>query len=72
MELFECGLAAKSVDLLAHGVRHLAESGVEDVENRLAGILDEAFLATFDDTFLKTLLEGEFFEESDVGHGFVG
>ena len=88
MELFESPLAADSIDLLAYGVRHLAEPGVEDVENRLAGRLDDAFLTafltTFDETFLDTFLEtfletflnaffkGEFFEEGNVGHGFVG
>ena len=76
MELFQCRLAAEGVDPLAYGVRHLAEPGVENIENRLAGILEEAFLAavdeTFLETFLKALLEGEFFEEGDVGHGFVG
>ena len=40
------------------------EPGVEDVKNRLAGILENAFLEAF--------LEGEFFEEGDVGHDFVG
>ena len=72
MEIFEIPFAAEDIDLLAYGIGHLAEPGVEDVENRLAGILDEAFLATLDDTFLKPLLEGEFFEEGDVGHSFVG
>ena len=76
MELFQCRLAAQGVDLLADGVGHMAEPSVENVENRLAGILEEAFLAavdeTFLETFLKALLEGEFFEEGDVGHGFVG
>ena len=84
MEIFEIPFAAGGVDPLAQGVRHLAEPGVKDVENCLAGVLDEAFLAaflpaflttfdeTFLDTFLKPLLEGEFFEEGDVGHGFVG
>ena len=69
MELFESPLAADSIDLLAYGVRHLAEPGVEDVENRLAGGLDNAFfkafhetfltafLTTFDETFLDTFLE---------------
>ena len=76
MELFQCRLAAQGVDLLADGVGHMAEPSVENVENRLAGILEEAFLAavdeTFLDTFLKPLLEGEFFEEGDVGHSFIG
>ena len=72
MELFQCRLAAQGVDLLAYGVGHLAEPSIENVENRLAGILEEAFLAAVDEAFLKTLLEGEFFEEGDVGHGFVG
>ncbi len=88
MELFQCRLAAKGVNLLAHGVGHMAEPSFENVENRLAGFLEdafleafletfletflEAFLETFLDTFLKPLLEGEFFEEGDVGHSFVG
>ena len=100
MEIFEIPFAAECVDLLAYGVRHLAESGIEDVDNRLAGGLDdaffEAFLTAFEeaflDTFLETFLEaffkaffkafhetflaaffkGEFFEEGDVGHSFVG
>ena len=80
MELFQCRLAAQGVDLLADGVGHLAEPSIENVENRLAGVLEdafletflEAFLETFLDTFLKPLLEGEFFEEGDVGHSFVG
>ena len=62
----------------------MVEPGVEDVDNRLAGILDEAFfeafltafeetfLETFLDTFLETFFKGEFFEEGDVGHSFVG
>ena len=80
MEIFEIPLAAECVDLLAYGIGHLAEPGVEDVENRLAGILDEAFLTAFLtafeeaflDTFLETFFKGEFFEECDVGHGCVG
>ena len=84
MEIFEIPFAAEDIDLLAYGVGHLAESGIEDVDNRLAGILDEAFLAAFltafltafDEAFLDTFLEaffkGEFFEEGDVGHGCVG
>ena len=76
MELFQCGLAAQGVDLLAYGVRHLAEPGVQNVENRLAAGLEDAFLAAVDETFLEafleTFFEGEFFEEGDVGHGFVG
>ena len=80
MEIFEIPLAAECVDLLAYGVGHLAESGIEDVDNRLAGILDEAFLPTFLttfeeaflDTFLEAFFKGEFFEEGDVGHGCVG
>ena len=72
MEIFEIPFAAEFVDLLADGVGHLAESGIEDVDNRLAGILDEAFLTAFDETFLKTFFKGEFFEECDVGHGCVG
>ena len=79
-QVLERWLAADSVDPLAHGVRHLAEPGVEDVENRLAGVLEDAFLETFLEAFLDTLLEaflqsfleGEFFEEGDVGHGCVG
>ena len=88
MEIFEIPFAAEDIDLLAYGIGYLAEPGVEDVENRLAGILDEAFfeafltafeeafLETFLDSFLKAFLEtffkGEFFEEGDVGHGCVG
>ena len=37
MEIFEIPFAADGVDPLAQGVGHLAEPGVEDVENRLAG-----------------------------------
>ena len=76
MELFQCRLAAQGVNLLAHGVGHMAEPSVENVEDRLAGVLDdafdEAFLTAFLETFLEALLKGEFFEEGDVGHGFVG
>ena len=80
MEIFEIPFAAEDIDSLSHGVGHLAESGIEDVDNRLAGILDEAFLAAFLtafdeaflDTFLETFFKGEFFEEGDVGHGCVG
>ena len=84
MEIFEIPFAAEDIDLLAYGIGHLAEPGVEDVDNRLAGILEDAFLeafltaflTTFDETFLDTFLEaffkGEFFEEGDVGHGCVG
>ena len=104
MEIFEIPLAAEFVDLLAYGVGHLAESGIEDVDNRLAGVLEDAsfeafleafeeafletfletfldtfletfldtFLETFLDTFLETFFKGEFFEEGDVGHSFVG
>ena len=76
MQIFEIPLATEGVDPLAHGVGYLAEPGVEDVQDRLAGILEDAFFETFDeaflDTFLEAFLEGEFFEESDVGHGFVG
>ena len=72
MELFQCRLAAQGVDLLAHGIGHLAEPSIENVENRLAGILEETFLDTFLETFLEAFFKGEFFEEGDVGHGFVG
>ena len=72
MELFQCRLAAQGVDLLADGVRHLAEPSIENINDRLAGVLEDAFLEAFLDTFLKPLLKGEFFEEGDVGHGFVG
>ena len=76
MEIFEIPLAAEFVDLLAYGVGHLAKPGIEDVDNRLAGILDEAFfeafLTAFEETFLETFFKGEFFEEGDVGHGCVG
>ena len=68
MEIFEIPLAAECVDLLAYGIGHLAEPGVEDVENCLAGVLEDAFL----ETFLETFFKGEFFEECDVGHGCVG
>ena len=51
MEIFEIPLAAECVDLLAYGVGHLAKPGIEDVDNRLAGILDEAFLTAFDEAF---------------------
>ena len=64
MEIFEIPFAADGVDPLAQGVGHLAEPDVEDVENRLAGGLDDAFFEAF--------FEGEFFEEGNVGHGFVG
>ena len=84
MEIFEIPLAAECVDLLAYGIGHLAESGIEDVDNRLAGILDEAFFKAFHETFLtafdealldtfrEAFFKGEFFEEGDVGHGFFG
>ena len=76
MEIFETPLAADVVHPLAHGFGNLAESGVEDVENCLAGVLDNAFLEAFDETFFETFLKaffkGEFFEEGDVGHGCVG
>ncbi len=72
MELFQCRLAAQGVDLLAHGVRHLAEPSIENINDRLAGILEEAFLAAVDETFLVAFFKGEFFEEGDVGHSFVG
>ena len=80
MEIFEIPLAAECVDVLAYGVGHLAKPGIEDVDNRLAGILEdasfEAFLEAFEeaflDTFLETFFKGEFFEEGDVGHSFVG
>ena len=68
MEIFEIPLAAECVDLLAYGVGNLAKPGVEDVENRLAGVLEDAFL----ETFLEAFFKGEFFEEGDVGHGFFG
>ena len=87
-QVLERWLAAKGIDPLAYGGRNLAEPGVEDVENRLAGGLDDAFfkafhetfltafLTAFDeaflDTFLETFFKGEFFEEGDVGHGFFG
>ena len=80
MQIFEIPLATESVDPFANGAGHLAEPGVEDVENRLAGGLEDAFFKAFHEAFLDTLLEaflepfleGEFFEEGDVGHGFVG
>ena len=84
MEIFEIPLAAECVDLLAYGVGNLAKPGVEDVDNCLAGGLEdaffkafltafeEAFLDTFLETFLETFFKGEFFEECDVGHRFVG
>ncbi len=80
MEIFEIPLAANGVNPLAHGVRHLAEPSVEDVENRLAGGLDDAFLTAFDEAFFEAFDEAffeaffksEFFEEGNVGHGFVG
>ena len=80
----ECGLAADGADSLAHGFGHMVEPGIEDVDNRLAGGLEdaffeafltafeEAFLDTFLETFLETFFKGEFFEEGDVGHGFFG
>ena len=79
-QFLECGLAADGADALSHGFGHMVEPGIEDVDNRLAGILDEAFfeafLTAFEETFLETFLEtffkGEFFEEGDVGHGCVG
>ena len=68
MELFQCRLAAQGVDLLADGVGHMAEPSIENVENHLAAGLKDAFLKAFLEAFFK----GEFFEEGDVGHGFVG
>ena len=76
MELFQDLLVVDGVDPLAHGVGHLTKPGVEDVENGLASVLDDAFFKAFDDafldTFLKAFFKGEFLEEGDVGHGFVG
>ena len=75
-QFLECGLAADGADALSHGFGHMVEPGIEDVDNRLAGILDEAFfeafLTAFEETFLETFFKGEFFEEGDVGHGCVG
>jgi hypothetical protein len=34
--------------------------------------LDDAFLTAFDEAFFEAFFEGEFFEEGNVGHGFVG
>ena len=68
MEIFEIPFAAEDIDLLAYGVGHLAESGIEDVDNRLAGGLEDASF----EAFLETFFKGEFFEEGDVGHGCVG
>ena len=45
----------------------MAEPSIENVENRLAAGLNDAFLEAFLDTFLETFFKGEFFEESDVG-----
>jgi len=64
MEIFEIPFAADGVDPLAQGVGHLAEPGVEDVENCLASVLDDAFFEAF--------FKSEFFEEGDVGHDLVG
>ncbi len=71
-QVLERGLAADGVDPLAQGVGHLAEPSLEDVENCLAGVLDEAFLTAFDEAFFQAFFKSEFFEEGDVGHGFVG
>ena len=75
MEIFEIPLAADGVDALAHEVGHMAESGVENVDNRLASVLDKAlltaFLEAFFKAFFKAFFEGEFFEEGYVGHGCV-
>jgi hypothetical protein len=79
-QVLERWLATEGIDPLAYGVGHLAEPGVEDVENRLAGVLDEAFfkafhetfLTAFEEAFLAAFFKGEFFEECDVGHSFVG
>ena len=56
VEIFEIPLAAECVDLLAYGVGHMAESGIEDVENCLAGVLEDAFLKTFLEAFLEAFL----------------
>ena len=56
MEIFEIPFAAEDIDLLAYGIGHLAEPGVEDVENRLAGGLDNAFFKAFHETFLTAFL----------------
>ena len=56
MEIFEIPFAAEDIDLLAYGIGHLAEPGVEDVDNRLAGILEDAFLETFLEAFLAAFL----------------
>ena len=71
-EGLEGALAVEGVDPFAHGIGDLAEPGVEDVQDRLAGILENAFFETFDEALLEPFLEGKFFEEGDVGHGFVG
>ena len=55
-QVLELWLAAKGIDPLAYGGGHLAEPGVEDVENRLAGGLDNAFFKAFHETFLTTFL----------------
>ena len=72
MEIFEIPLAAECVDLLAYGVGHLAKPGIEDVDNRLAGGLEDAFFEALHEAFFEAFFEGEFFEEGNVGHGFVG
>ena len=76
----ECGLAADGADSLAHGFGHVVEPGVEDVDNCLAGGLEDAFfeafltafLTAFEEAFEAAFFKGEFFEEGDVGHSFVG
>jgi hypothetical protein len=76
----ECGLAADGADSLAHGFGHMVEPGIEDVDNRLAGGLEDtffeafltAFLTAFEEAFEAAFFKGEFFEEGDVGHSFVG
>ena len=67
-QILQRGFVAKAVDPLAYCSGHLTKPGVEDIENRLTGGLDDAFLTAFDEAFL----EGEFFKEGDVGHGFGG
>ena len=71
-QVLQPGLATDVIDPLAHGGGYLAEPGVEDVEDRFAGGLDDAFFKTFDEAFLAAFLKGEFFEEGDVRHGFGG
>ena len=84
MQIFEGALLVDGIDPLAHCVRNGAETGVEDVEDRLVKGLERgllaafsqtfltAFLTAFLTTFLATFLTANFLKESNMGHGVSG